>query len=701
LAADKTDKRVQHWLNELKAAQKREKDYRKDGQRIIDIYDGTKAKQTPFNILFANTETLFPALYSTLPRPVVERRFKDDDAIGKAGAMAGKRVLEFLLDTNIEGYETFDLGMKNAVLDALLPGRGVTAVKYDADVQDIPEGEEVIPYKKSELACVDSRAWNRVFFGYAKKWSKVPWVAYEEHIDREEATRLFGEKIASQLVYTEADDREEKGKRGNEDDQGERRTCCIYQIWDKESRKVRYISEQYKDGYLKEEDDPLGLTGFFNCPRPMQFIEKSSDLSPVALYIIYEHQAQELNRIQQRINKIVEAIKARGVYDGELGEDLARIMEADDNMLIPADKASSLAAEKGLQNAIWFMPLEQLVVTLQQLYAARESCKQVIYEITGIADIMRGQSQASETLGAQQIKQSWGNLRLKRLQKEVQRYARDLLRLMLEIAATKFSEETWARMTSLPYLTEAKVQELQQVSAGLKQQAQLAQATQNQQQFQQVQQQLQQVDQQLQTPKWSDVLAMLKDDVQRAYRIDIETNSTVEPEAVEDQEHITQLMNSIGQYLNGIGPLVANGVMPFDAARAMLLAIVRRYRFGSEIEDQITAMQPPQEKDDGSKQKMEMEKQKHDAEMQKTNVEVEAKKQENAQKAALAERQHALDMERMQREAEYQAAEHRMRMGELSAKAQVDQIVTASKLRVAQATAAAKEKQAMQPQGSA
>jgi hypothetical protein len=325
----------------------------------------------------------------------------------------------------------------------------------------------------------------------------------------------------------------------------------------------------------------------------------------------------------------------------------------------------------------------------------------VIYEITGIADIMRGQSQASETLGAQQIKQSWGNLRLKRLQKEVQRYARDLLRLMLEIAATKFSEETWARMTSLPYLTEAKVQELQQVSAGLKQQAQLAQATQNQQQFQQVQQQLQQVDQQLQTPKWSDVLAMLKDDVQRAYRIDIETNSTVEPEAVEDQEHITQLMNSIGQYLNGIGPLVANGVMPFDAARAMLLAIVRRYRFGSEIEDQITAMQPPQEKDDGTKAKLQMEQEKHKAEMDKANADTQAKAQENQQKAMLAERQHKLEMERMDREAEYQAAEHRMKMAELSAKVQIDQIVTASKLKVAQATAAMKERQSMQPQGSA
>jgi hypothetical protein len=42
------------------------------------------------------------------------------------------------------------------------------------------------------------------------------------------------------------------------------------------------------------------------------------------------------------------------------------------------------------------------------------------------------------------------------LQKEVQRYARDLLRMMLEIAAHKFSEETWAKMTGLPFLTDSR-----------------------------------------------------------------------------------------------------------------------------------------------------------------------------------------------------------------------------------------------------
>lgn len=592
-------KEVSYWLNEIASCKKREKDFRKEGERILEIYSGKKAATTPYNILFSNTETLLPALYSSVPRPVVQRRFKDADPLGKNASQAGARVLEFLVDTNVDGYETFDEGMRAGVLDALLPGRGVTCVKYDAEV----EGADDSQYKKSELVCLESRGWDKVFFGYAKKWSKVPWIAYEEHIDKDEALRLFGEDVTAKIIFST-----EKDEDNEQEDQGERKTACVYQIWDKAGgRKVRYISPSYKDGYLKDDEDPLGLTGFFNCPKPIQFIEKSHDLMPVALYVLYENQAKELNRLTVRINKTVEALKARGVYDGELGETLSNIMKGDDNELISTDKTSSLAAEKGLSNAIWFMPLDILIVVLQQLNAARENCKQVIYEITGIADIMRGSSQASETLGAQQIKQSWGTLRLKRLQKEVQRYSRDLLRMMLEIAATKFSEETWSKMTGMPFLTADKKDQLDQLVYSMKSA-----------QFhgQQINPQMQeQVQQQMQIPVWGDVIKLLRDDMQRAYRIDIETNSTVEPEAVEDQKNITELMTAIGQYLNGVGPLVAQGSLPIEVAQSMLLAITRRFRFGSEIEDQISQMKAPAPPDDG-KAAAEQEQQALQAQMQ-------------------------------------------------------------------------------------
>ncbi|HQR40203.1 MAG TPA: hypothetical protein PLF26_17605 [Blastocatellia bacterium] len=579
---------VQFWLNEIGSARKREKDWRKDGKRIRDIYDGSKADETPFNILFSNTETMAPALYSTVPRPVVERRFKDDDPIGKAAAIAGRRMLEFLLDTNVDGYETFNDGMKSASLDALLPGRGVTSVKYDAEIGDA----DGTPVKTSELVCVDSRSWDRVFFGFARKWSKVPWVAFEEHMDRESAEKLFGADISSKIEFTTGEDNDdEEGKSSSDDerDQGERKTALVYQIWDKENgRKIRYISPHYKEGYLLVQDDPLGLTGFYNCPRPLQFVEKSNDLKPVSPYILYENQAKELNRLTRRINRIAEAIKARGIYDSSLGGDIENVMKADDNALVPSDKSSSLAAEKGMQNAIWFLPLQELIVTHEKLLLAREQCKQTIYEITGISDIIRGSTKASETLGAQQLKSQWGTLRIKPKQAEVQRYARDLLRIMLEMAATKFSEDTWARMTGLPYLTEQQVAQGQAILAAAQQSGQ---------------QPPPQIMQAAQQPQWKAVLDMLRDDMQRAYRIDIETNSTVEPEAVEDQKNIADLMTAMGQFLNGVGPLVEKGIMPFETAQTMLLSISRRYRFGQEIEDQIKQMQPPKQEDDGEAQK--------------------------------------------------------------------------------------------------
>ena len=80
---------VQRWLDEIKDAKKRESDFRRDGKRVLKIYGAEKNETTPFNILFSKPETLLPALYSAVPRPVVNRRFKDEDPTGKASATAG------------------------------------------------------------------------------------------------------------------------------------------------------------------------------------------------------------------------------------------------------------------------------------------------------------------------------------------------------------------------------------------------------------------------------------------------------------------------------------------------------------------------------------------------------------------------------------------------------------------------------------
>lgn len=655
---------VQYWLSEIASSKRREKDFRKDGEDIIAIYSGEKCDQIPFNILFSNVETLLPALFTQTPRPVVQRRFKDDDPIGRAASTAAQRMLEFLCDTNVDGYETFDQSMRYATLDGLLPGRGITSVKYDAEVL---EGEDIeMPVVQWEQVCTESKQWNRVYFGYAKKWSKVPWLAYEEYLDKEEAERLFGKDVAKKIEYTTGEEDEDEDEKGvgtggrDEADReyGERKTALVYQIWDKLGGKViRYVSPAYHDGFLLVQDDPLKLTGFFNCPRPIQFIEKASNLTPTAMYKLYENQAKELNNITRRIQKVVSAIKVRGVYDGQIGKELEQIFNQEDNGLVPAESASSLATEKGFDNAIWFIPIDKLIIVLQQLIVAREQCKRVIYEITGVSDIVRGQSVASETFGAQKIKEAWGTMRLKRLQKSVQVYCRDTLRIMLEIAAGKMSEETWAKATGLPFVTGD-----QKAQAEMVMQAAQAQGMQPDPQTMQI----------LQSPAWPDILKVLRDDLQRAYRIDIETNSTIDPEATEDQKHITDFMNAMGQMLAGLTPMIEKGAMPFEAAKAMMLEVVRRFRFGTEVEDELKAMQgpKPQGNPEADAAKAEMAQAQQEAQMHMAEV------QQKAQ----------MDMQKFQAEMQQKVMEFQVQMQmdkqEMASKAQMEKTALVSELAV-------------------
>lgn len=628
---------VKRWFLELDDAKKREQNYRKEGNRILDIYssgitrdDYYSRQKVPFNILYSNTDTLLPALYSAVPRPVIRSRHKDSQTpLTQAASRAGERMLEYLLDTNTEGYECFHKGAQNAVLDALLPGRGVTRIKYSAEIGEYPSGDdeaaEMIEQKESETVGVDSIKWDRVLFGYAKKWSDMPWIAFEEVIDKEEAERLFGEEIADRIKFTKGDDKDnnedDEIKSGKQEEkQGERKTAVVYQVWDKVEKKVRYVSRQFKDDFLKVEDDPLELTGFYPIPEPLLLVAKANDLAVTAPYLLYESQAKEINEISLRIQRLTRAIKAKFVYDSELSGDIGNLLSGDDLEGIPAEKSAALSADKGFENALWFLPIEQMVRVVNELYAAREQCKQVIYEVTGISDIIRGSTVASETATAQNIKSQWGTMRLKRSQGEVQRYCRDMLRIMLEIAATKFSEESWAQMTGLPYATSQQLQQAQQIMQGAQQMA-------GQQLPPELQQEIQQAQQILSGPQWPHVLELLRNDMQRSYKIDIETNSTVLPEAVEDQKNIADVMTALGQYLQGVTPLIQEGAFPFEAAKAMMIAVVRRYQFGDEIEQYIQTMKPPAPPQDTNQQDKQAEQQAKQAELQ-ANMQLEQQKLE-------------------------------------------------------------------------
>jgi hypothetical protein len=660
---------VRRWLKELDLSSKTEKDWREVGEKIWDRYRGTRRRKNSFNILWSNTETLAPALFNTPPSPDVRRRFRDEDPVGKIVSQMLERCLEFQTDT-----ERFSGSMKSVVLDSILPGRGVSRVKYVPEfapsepiaqpVDGSPEmGQEVS--ETAELGAVsdvtadgygDVLAWEQCEIehvqwddfrrGPGKCWAEVQWVAYRHRMTRDEIEDLAGPDVAREITLDKCQDESIDKDEHLKTVFG---TGEVWEFWCKEDRKVRYISAGYTKKALKTLDDPLKLMDFFPSPEPLYAIDDSSSLIPTSLFEQYREQADELDRVSSRINRIVDALKVRGIYDSTLAE-FSELMRADDNKLIPAQNLSSLAAyqEKGgLDKAIYWMPIEQAAKVLQVLYEQREASKAVIYELSGIADVRRGATDPNETLGAQKLKADFGNQRISGLKMRVERYARDVMRLMAELIAGKFQPETLTQMAQMPIPTN---QEIETQKAELLQKMAISG---------------QQPDPQQLPPRpisLEQVMQVMRDDATRMFKIDVETDSMVSATMNEDMQGLGQVLTDVVQFIQGVGPAVQMGAFPIEAVKEIVMTIARRSKMGSAVEDALDKIQAPQGQGDPEQAKAQAATQQAEikaqsvaqvAQMQAANkaqiAEIEAKYQQQTdllrQQAEAAQHSQKIDLE--------------------------------------------------------
>lgn len=577
---------VKRWKAELALADEDEKNYRKEGHEVYKLYDGAEAKNNSFNIVWSNTETLRPSVYNSTPEPDVRRRFRDPDPIGKVASTVLERALSYTVDT-----DEFDDTIQDAVLDALLPGRGITRIKYEptlvtqTDEQGNPvvndageEQQELV----DEKTIVEHVQWDDFRRGPGKRWKDVRWVAFRHDMSKDDLVDHFGDEIADKVPLNDSDVTDESL---DKEVKQVFRTAEIWEIWDKDKREVLFICKSYAEQPLLIEADPLSLMGFFPLPRPIYAIEKSTSLVPVPVYRLYKQQAKELDKVSGRINRVIDALKVRGAYSS-VAPEAESILSAADNEMTPIKNVAEVAAMGGLDKAIWIMPVDKLITVLNGLYQARAEIKATIYEITGISDIIRGATNASETATAQSLKSQWGSLRLQKLQKEVQRFVRDLMRLMADVIATRFQPETLASITQIQLPTGQQkqqaiqmLQRLQKVPAGPNGE------------MPQPPQQLVEVAQQA---SWDEVMAVIRNDAQRTYKIDVETDSTVAETIDRDMQGLQEVVTSIGALIGGSIPAIQSGMLPIEAVKSIALAIARRARLGSAVEDALDDIQMPQ-----------------------------------------------------------------------------------------------------------
>jgi hypothetical protein len=442
------------WLDRIRARQEKFKEWETSAEEAEKIYRCGAASHINdpvpmFNILHSNVETIVPALYNSTAIPDVRPTVRDKADGRFAVLRKAADILEAALSAQVDD-NALDKEIEATVMCAELAGRGVTRVRFDADVEVVQEpvmlvdettGQELgIDYEEREVATnervtFEAVPWRDVVIGPAKRWQDVPWVAFRLTVIQQDMDGFDQPMMDAQ----KAEDAFDKDRPKADDE------FTVWEVWDRSARKVCFIREK-GEMYLREDDDPLGLPGFFPIPEPVVPLSVTGSMIPVVPYLVYRDLAAEVDRATKRINAIMKGLKVRGGVVGN-AENIARVADGDDWDLVPIQDVEGLAQTGGLEKAIVWWPIDKAVQVLAQLYQAREQAKQAIYEITGISDIVRGASDSGETATAQQIKTQWGSLRIRRRQRMIERHVRDLFVLSAHLICENFSDQRLAEVT--------------------------------------------------------------------------------------------------------------------------------------------------------------------------------------------------------------------------------------------------------------
>jgi hypothetical protein len=448
-------------------------------------------------------------------------------------------VMEKALDVVVSDEASHE-AVKCAVRDMLLPGRGVCRVRWKPVIDQIPVedpvmGGQLVHPITGEPQNKDIKIWETVDDEYVywedllidpvRQHTDVSWIAFRHLFDKQSLLQEFGDSEALQKLqaskkvedlfkWTEESAAKSPVGGGSPVKTASRldaviKKAMVWEIWNRSTREIIWMIREGGGLALRVEPDALGLEGFYPIPKPIYAVTTTDTMIPKSFYDIYANLAADLDDTSRRISDLTAKIKVRGGYNAA-NKDIAALLTADDGKLLPVDGVDLMSG--GLQNHIWLVPILEWVNALKELQANRAEQKNAIYEIIGIADIVRGATNPYETATAQRIKGTMGTGRMLGVKQAVANFVCDLMRLKADIIAKNFDAVTLTKMTGENV-----------------------------------------------TPA---VMNILRSDFSRTCSIDIETDSTVEVDETTEKEANAQTMQVMGSVMMAAQGMLASGLLP-------------------------------------------------------------------------------------------------------------------------------------------
>ena len=632
----------QDWYNTIGQYERTFKDWEGRADKIVKRYrDDSRTRNNPnakFNILWSNVQTITPAIFARLPRPDVSRRFRDNDPIGRVASM----MLERALDYEITHYGDYKSAMNQSVNDRLLGGRGTSWVRYEPHIvgseadgmpedgfeitEDIDEAEteggmyredqERIEY---ECAPVDYVHWRDFGLTVARTWEEVTAVWRKVYLGRPALVERFGEELGGRIPL---DTKPETSKSFSEKMGEGAKEACIYEIWDKTSGEVIWLSKSMGE-ILDTRADPLKLENFWPCPKPLFSTLTTDSLVPIPDFVLYQDQARQLDTLADRIDGFIQALKVRGVYDAS-EPSLARLFsEGENNSLLPVKNWNAFAEKQGMQGAINLVDIAPIAQALTMSYSAMDQVKGQIYEIMGIADIQRGQTDPNETLGAQVIKSNNAAGRLKTMQHSVVDFATELLSIKAQIICNHFTDDTIVKISGAMQLSDTDKQYIQPA------------------------------------------LALLRDESAKNFRIEVTSDSMIFQDEMQEKQDRMEFLSAIGGFMQQVIPAAQAVPEMTPMLMEMVKFAVTAFKAGKGLEgiidetaDKFREQAKAQE---GQPKPPTPEQQKLQGQMQLEQAKLQASQQQAQQTMQLEQQKMQMQMELEKAKQEYQAQENQLK----------------------------------------
>lgn len=542
------------------------------------------------DIFWSSYEVMKPAVYAKSPVPAVAAKFSDGNPVIETTAELLERTAITMMDLS-----NIDCTMRHVRDDLLFFGRGVMWLTYEAD-----EGQRV---------CIEHVDRDDFRHECARYWDHVGWVAKRSWLTKKEMRERFGAKTAKAAKYAsvrklgDASDRDAPNTAGP-------RKCGVWEVWHRADDKVYWVTEGVP--YILDEDSPhLKLRDFFPCPRPAYGTTKLRSLTPIPDYERYAEHFNKISELTGRIYSLLEWVKMKGLVPS--GADTAEAIKA---ALADTSDATVIAVpaaliQGGTGDFVQWMPLEAIASAITGLIAARDELIAKFYELSGISDIMRGATEAQETLGAQQLKSQYGAVRVREKIDELQRIAADVVKIASEIIAEKFTQKNLLDMSGMDLLTRKAIEKrISDIETAAEEEmkavtAQAQEAVEQQQQGgeqvdpAQAEQQFQQAQQQIAekyAPMIQDaeskvsieaVMELLRDDRVRSFTFNIESDSTILTDEMQEKASRAEFVTMVGGLLQQAVPLAAGNAEMAEFVGSVMKFAVSPYRAGRSLEGAI------------------------------------------------------------------------------------------------------------------